>query len=365
MSTHTHGSTDSYGPVELLASEIFWRDHQEWLSQKGYMLRPRYRPGWTPSWKGKDKYYRRYEDAQTILVPHILDAVRKSDGELVVLKCVQQSVHPFERQISLFFSTEPYSSHPHNHCVPIYDVLDVPDEDGKFILVMPLLRAYSDPRLKSVGEAVEFFRQIFEGLQFMHQCHVAHRDCMDLNILQDPRPTFPKMYHPRVTRMTYDFRRLVTYHTRTARPTKYFFIDFGLSRRYNPKDGPPLEPPIRGGDKTVPEFKDSVAPVNPFPTDIYYLGNLIREDFLQVKTGVEFMEPLVNDMVQDDPSKRPTIDEVVQRFNSIQNSLPWWKLRSRLVDKKEDGFNRFIRNFRHRYRTFLHILAFRSALPTP
>jgi hypothetical protein len=31
-------------------SEIWWRDHQEWLDGRGYMLRPRYRPGWTPSW---------------------------------------------------------------------------------------------------------------------------------------------------------------------------------------------------------------------------------------------------------------------------------------------------------------------------
>jgi len=76
---------------------------------------------------------------------------------------------------AIFFSTEPYASHPRNHCIPIYEVLDLPEDSQRCILVMPLLRAYNDPRFKSVGEAVEFFRQIFEGLQFMHQCHVAHR----------------------------------------------------------------------------------------------------------------------------------------------------------------------------------------------
>ena len=46
----------------LLAHEMFWRDHQAWLVQKGYMLRPRYRPGWTPSWEGEGSAWMRYED---------------------------------------------------------------------------------------------------------------------------------------------------------------------------------------------------------------------------------------------------------------------------------------------------------------
>ena len=45
--------------------EIFWRDHQKWLQERGYMLRPRYRPGWVPSWKGKpDLFWLSCEDGQ-------------------------------------------------------------------------------------------------------------------------------------------------------------------------------------------------------------------------------------------------------------------------------------------------------------
>ncbi|KAJ6603908.1 hypothetical protein B0H10DRAFT_635055, partial [Mycena sp. CBHHK59/15] len=32
---------------ELYRSEQWWRDHQEWLYTLGYLLRPRYHPGWT------------------------------------------------------------------------------------------------------------------------------------------------------------------------------------------------------------------------------------------------------------------------------------------------------------------------------
>lgn len=73
------------------------------------------------------------------------------------------------------------------------DVLEPPEEPDVVILVTPLLRPFNNPLMESVGEAVEFFRQVFEvshmhsslplsphdrsfqGLQFMHQCQVAHR----------------------------------------------------------------------------------------------------------------------------------------------------------------------------------------------
>ena len=73
--------------------------------------------------------------------------------------------------------------------------------------------------------------------------------------------------------------------TRTERPPKYYLIDFGLSRRYDPNDKAPLEPPIRG-DKSVPEFQrynPNQTTFNPFFTDIYYAGNRIREEFLTVR----------------------------------------------------------------------------------
>ena len=34
----------------LTNAEIKWRDRAEMLEKEGYVLRPRLRPGWTPSW---------------------------------------------------------------------------------------------------------------------------------------------------------------------------------------------------------------------------------------------------------------------------------------------------------------------------
>lgn len=35
----------------LAPYELSWRRRQPWLQSRGYMLRPRYRPGWVPSWR--------------------------------------------------------------------------------------------------------------------------------------------------------------------------------------------------------------------------------------------------------------------------------------------------------------------------
>ncbi len=135
---------------------------------------------------------------------------------------------------------------------------------------------------------------LLKGLQFMHQCHVAHR-YVHRNIITtpshlfqrlhepDPKPTFPNMFHPMSPHATRDSKGFAKHYTRTARPTKYYLIDFGLSRKYNSKDGPIREEVILGGDTTVPEFQNHhYEPQDPFPTDIYYIGNMIREDFLPV-----------------------------------------------------------------------------------
>ena len=44
--------------------EASWVGRQEALERAGYMLRPRYRPGWKPSWDGTNKLYFRCEDGQ-------------------------------------------------------------------------------------------------------------------------------------------------------------------------------------------------------------------------------------------------------------------------------------------------------------
>lgn len=90
-----------------------------------------------------------------------MDATRISDGTRVLFKKIQSSVNPDEADIGQLFSAEPHASDPSNHCVPIYDVLKVPDDEGTSLIAMPLLRPWENPVFETVGEVVDFFRQLF------------------------------------------------------------------------------------------------------------------------------------------------------------------------------------------------------------
>jgi hypothetical protein len=91
-----------------------------------------------------------------------MDAIRISDNTAVCLKTVSSSKHPSEVEIGQYFSSDPISKDPQNHCVPILEVLSVPDDTDMSIIVMPLLREFQNPRFDTFGEAIECIRQYLE-----------------------------------------------------------------------------------------------------------------------------------------------------------------------------------------------------------
>ncbi|KAL1707160.1 kinase-like domain-containing protein [Schizophyllum commune] len=365
-------------------SERWWIDHQPWLESRGYMLRPRYRPGWEPSWHSeKDKGGREQaEDSVPMSYPFLMDATRTSDGVVVMLKRVDTTRHPTEVEMTTMFSSPPFSSEPRNHCIPVYDVLQDPDDDKYQLMVLPLLRSYASPRFDTIGEAIECFRQIIQGLCFLHENRIAHRDIHRLNIMMDASPLYTIPYHPIEQTKRRDVKGLAAAsYTRTQRPVKYYIIDFGLSVRYDTLDPPPVEIPVLGGDKTVPEFKGDDPSkrygglsnlYNPFPTDVYCLGNWIREDFLErsnevltsKRLGFEFLRPLVESMTQADPSKRPTMDEVAERFESLAATLSSWKLRSRVAKENDNPFYSMYLSTTHWLRRVQLVALRRAAVPS-
>jgi len=332
------------------------------------MLRPRYKPDWKPSWLGTNKYYKECEDGLSTLAPTVMDATRLSDGLLVTLKAIDTVLHPFEIEIAQFLSSEQPEQEPRNHCVRILEVLQDPIDSKLSIIVMPLLKPFRDPDFLTFGEVVAFFKQVVEGLRFMHDRHVAHRDISVLNVMMDAMPMYSgKLWHPRMPVYNRDLSGAAEHLSRTERPIKYLYIDFGLSRKYDPADGPPRELPILGGDKSVPEFQGDGYDVasDPFRTDIYYLGNLMRITFLDEYRGFGFMKQLVADMVQDDPEKRPTIAEVAARFDKTCRRLSWWKLRARLVAKDETGLERAVLGTLHFFQTAKFVAKRLPSVPIP
>lgn len=179
--------------------EKYWAQLQGWLEEKGYKLRPRFQPNWVPSWPKTEEDFRRHEDGQvhhvrkflsysrsrlsdTLLQsPVTIDAIRISDGAAVMLKSVSRMSQPHELGIARYLGSVELTSDPRNHCVPVYEVLPVPaelqfvgeGENGEDIIVMPLLRTFDSPPFETMGEAVEYFTQIFEvSLAYTCTCRI-------------------------------------------------------------------------------------------------------------------------------------------------------------------------------------------------
>ena len=97
---------------------------------------------------------------------------------------------------------------------------------------------------------------------------------------------------------------------------------------------------------------------------IYIVGlNHSRLRISQKYSGVEFMNALVADMTQQDPAKRPTMDEVVERFNTIRQKLSWWKLRGRLVRRRDGVLKLVFFGLVHIFRTASYVV--RRIPPVP
>ena len=112
----------------------------------------------------------------------------------------------------------------------------------------------------------------------MHERNIAHGDCTANNIRFDPSGMYPHGFYPRQINRNGDFR--AKRYTRTQRPPRYYLVDFALSRQYPSRDT--LDRPLRGGDESAPEHRRETR-CNPFHTDIYYLGYLVRQEFMRVR----------------------------------------------------------------------------------
>ncbi|TFY60133.1 hypothetical protein EVG20_g7529, partial [Dentipellis fragilis] len=337
-------------PGIVVGHEAWWRDHYNWLLESGYQLRPRYHPDWKRPWEGTDGFYQDFEQGQITPRHSIMDAVRTSDNTYVTLKQIypmENRLNEQELEINQFLMSEPLASDPRNHSSRFSTTFD-------------------SPYFVTFGETIAFFTQTIEFLQLLHENRIAHRDCCHGNMMMDASKLYKQPWHPVKINRRRNWKGSVTHTTRTNRPVKYFYIDYGMSRKYKPGDVA-LELPMQGNDKTAPEHQPENydTPCDPFPTDIYYLGNLIRQDFVLKYHGFGFMEDLVSDMTHKDPLKRPKIDEVVARFAKIRESLSTRKLRSRTTRRKEVGIVTFFRLGAHYARTARFILTRKPAIPNP
>lgn len=70
------GDTPTYEDTGRLSElELWWSKHYTWLKENGYILRPRYAPGWTPSWEGTKKSWFVCEDGCVAKVRWVVSTI--------------------------------------------------------------------------------------------------------------------------------------------------------------------------------------------------------------------------------------------------------------------------------------------------
>jgi hypothetical protein len=87
----------------------------------------------------------------------------------VVLKKVLPTEGSHELMIAQLFSSPELARAPHNHCVPLLDVIELRHPEPQSLMVTPFLRPFNQPQMQTFGEFVAFFSQICE-VSFTHIC---------------------------------------------------------------------------------------------------------------------------------------------------------------------------------------------------
>ncbi|KZT13173.1 uncharacterized protein LAESUDRAFT_638707 [Laetiporus sulphureus 93-53] len=305
--------------ASLLSFEIRWRDRQPFLESRGYMLRPRYRPGWVPSWRGTARFPIFFEDSLTLpFREHLVDATRIADGQLVYIKRVQTGDD--ESQIATMLSSPPLRDDPENHSVPILDTFrDAEDENISYI-VMPFLRLVDEPPFALVGEMVDCVDQIMEVSQDPEHSIRAF-DCTYKNLMMDAHAMYPQGFHPIRESFFPDGVTTAAPHLRRADVNvKYYYIDYGISVYFPPNADQKLVVGTLGRDQEVPELSDDV-PYDPFKVDVFIVGNFFLHTFFGKFTNVDFLLPLIAYMTIADPSQRPTAAQAFAYWQKLRDTV--------------------------------------------
>ncbi len=133
-------------------------------------------------------------------------------------------------------------------------------------------------------------------------------------------------------------------------PIRYYIIDFGISRLYEPDEEVVGDD---GAERDIPEMSD-IRVYDPFPADVFILGNACKKYFVQVYFFLSSsFEPPTNfgrqeygnfellTLVLDamtaavDPHARPSAAEALKQFKSAAYSQGYFTLRQHLVQQGE------------------------------
>ncbi|KAJ3786710.1 hypothetical protein GGU11DRAFT_744173 [Lentinula aff. detonsa] len=197
-----------------------------------------------------------------------------------------------------------------NHTLPLLDEIHY---ENLVFGVFPLVGSSFIPAwFSNIAHALESMSQIMEGVAFLHDHLVVHRDLFLSNFLSSRRSD--GRWDPEQKQ---DFLR-----------PRYYIIDFEWAVRFSPDSdpasrtvtGPPLPWDIYR--RPPPPEMQSELPYCPFKADVWQVGKSFMGCILHIEHVVPDVLKLFRQMSADSAEDRPSAREAVTQLNKIRNGLP-------------------------------------------
>ncbi|KAF8509665.1 kinase-like domain-containing protein, partial [Hysterangium stoloniferum] len=244
----------------------------------------------------------------------------------LIIKAISPYQNASEIDIITYLNFPRLRSSPHNHTIPLIEQFRL---GGWHFMVMPLWNMTFAPYL--VWQVDDYFRrsiQCLEGLDFMHDHGIAHRNICIRNIVynqdgtQETAPLGCRL-QPIISKWK----------------VQLAYIDFGISRKFLASSDPTswvvcesTEPNPFTAPEVVKAMQGEIE-YRALPADVYSLGRVwqyaindhSRErtyalEMLQQKAP-QYMD-LINAMLHEDPEERPTAKEALLTLKHIRRKLP-------------------------------------------
>ncbi|KAG8920048.1 hypothetical protein FRC01_000952 [Tulasnella sp. 417] len=266
---------------------------------------------------------------------------RSEDQRWAIRKDKEVKSNSKEGLITCYLSSEHLKNDPRNHAIPVLDVLRDVVRPDSVLLVLPLLRHTTYPSISSVSEALDLVGQTLEGLVFLHEHEIAHRNCAFETIMMDGRALFPTQWHPQSP--NYDLQIQFYKHIKSRTDVggvRYYFTNFDLSTKGKVR--------VTGvaGFEDSPELSHRV-PYNPYKLDVYILGKMYQRILLGQFINLTLLEPLVKLMTSEKPKDRLTAAGAYAMFQEFQSKLNVSLFSQRLLTKEESKVIRLIKGSRY------------------
>ncbi|KAJ7937324.1 hypothetical protein B0H13DRAFT_1945357 [Mycena leptocephala] len=310
--------------ASYLSHKRRWCELQPLLESRGYRLPKEYRPERVSAWDERPDGY-----VEEPHYPHLLEGTRISDNRSVMLKFSRTDL--WEASIFEHLASIPDAD---NHTIPLYDVITppgAPEAPAEWcIVITPRLTDCRNRHFDKLRDFIDFLSQVLEGVCFMHRYNIAHTDVARTNIVWDTRQNLPDPSDPKGKGTK-----------RQPARTRYYFIDFGLACSFSSFEERGLVKGICGQHRNIPELSEEI-PYDPFALDIRQIGEMLKRDYTDAYHGLDFLDPWMARLRDDDPAKRPTANEVLAEFQVLVSTLPEDKLKARLIGRSEWPWGRRI-----------------------